>query len=84
MVALSAAVGLRDLVKYWREPVEVMVLGRWAGAVAPGGGEHRSQRMKSMSWQLLVRSEGAVVDSLRQLPLLSWSVMGPATITYSP
>ena len=34
-----------------------------------GGGEQRIHRRKSMSWQDLVSSEGAVVDSLRQLPL---------------
>lgn len=34
-----------------------------------GGGEERSQRSTSISWQDLVRSEGADVDSLRQLPL---------------
>jgi len=47
----------------------VTVVGIWAGLVEPGGGEHRSQRRTSMSWQDFVKREGAVVDSRRQLPL---------------
>lgn len=69
LVAFPAAVGLRDLLKYWSEPVEVTVVGMCAGLVELGGGEHRSQRRRSMSWQDLVRREGAVVDSFRQFPL---------------
>ena len=48
-VAVPAAVGLRDLLKYWREPVEVIEVGMWAGLEEPGGGEQRSQRRTSMS-----------------------------------
>ena len=53
-----------------REPVDVIVEGRCGGVVEgdEGGGVQRSQRRKSMSWQDFVRREGAVVDSLRQLP----------------
>lgn len=68
-VAVPAAVGLRILVKYWRAPDEETVVGMCAGWVESGGGEQRSQRRRSMSWQDLVRREGAVVDSFRQLPL---------------
>lgn len=48
-VAFPAPVGLRDLLKYWREPDELIAVGRWAGAVECGGGEQRSQRRRSMS-----------------------------------
>ena len=40
----------------------------------PGEGEQRSQRRMSMSWQDFARSEGAEVDSLRQLPLFHLSI----------
>jgi hypothetical protein len=60
---------LRVLLKYCTDPDEVTVVGTWAGSVELGGGEQRSQRRKSISWQDLVSSEGAVVDSLRQFPL---------------
>lgn len=48
--------------------------GRWGGCGIPvvgeeGGGEQRSQRRRSMSWQDLVSREGAEVRSRRQLPL---------------
>lgn len=45
--------------------------GRCGGVEAGAleAGVQRSQRRKSMSWQDFVRREGAVVDSLRQLPL---------------
>lgn len=33
-VAVPAAAGLRDLRKYFREPVEVMEVGRWGFVVA--------------------------------------------------
>jgi len=68
-VAVPAAVGLRVLLKYWRAPDEVTVFGICAGWAELGGGEQRSQRRRSISWQDLVRREGAVVDSLRQFPL---------------
>jgi hypothetical protein len=47
------------------------VEGRCGGVVAGAleAGVQRSQRRKSMSWQDFVRRDGAVVDSLRQLPL---------------
>ncbi len=68
-VAFPAAVGLRVLLKYWSEPVEVTAVGICAGLVEFGGGEQRTQSRRSMSWHDLVSSEGAVVDSLRQFPL---------------
>jgi hypothetical protein len=68
-VASPARVGLRDLLKYWRAPVEVIKLGRCGGSVEDGEGEHISQRRRSISWHDLVRREGAEVDSLRQFPL---------------
>ena len=68
-VAPSAAVGFLEGLKKMREPEEVIVEGRCAREVELGAGEQRSQRRKSMSWQDLVRREGAVVDSLRQFPL---------------
>lgn len=50
----------------------MMVSGRWGGLVeSASGGEQRSQRRMSMSWQDLVRREGADVDSLLQFPLFS-------------
>jgi len=69
-VAAAARAGLRCLVKYCKDPEEEIVLGRWAGLVEPGAGEQRSQSRMSISWQDFARSEGAEVDSLRQLPLL--------------
>ena len=39
-------------------------------------GVQSSHSRKSMSWQDLVRSEGADVDSLRQLPLMVLSAIG--------
>lgn len=68
-VALPAALGFRVLLKYCRPPNELTVVGICAGLADPGGGEQRSQRRRSMSWQDFVRREGAVVDSLRQFPL---------------
>lgn len=68
-VAVPAAVGLRVLLKNWRAPDEVTVVGMCAVWVEFGGGEQRSQRRRSTSWQDLVRREGAVVDSFLQLPL---------------
>jgi hypothetical protein len=41
-----------------------------------GGGEQSIQRRRSISWQDLVRREGAVVDSLRQLPLVLLVLQG--------
>jgi hypothetical protein len=61
--------GLRDLLKYCNEPEEVIELGRCAALEEPGGGEQRSQRRISMSWQDFARSDGAEVDSFRQFPL---------------
>lgn len=55
--------------KYFSEPVEVMREGRCGGEVVEEVGVQRSHIRKSMSWQDLVRREGADVDSLRQLPL---------------
>lgn len=49
LVALPAAVGLRVLLKYWRDPEEVTVVGICAGWDELGGGEQRSQRSKSIS-----------------------------------
>ena len=49
--------------------MEVIVVGMCAGFEDLGGGEQRSQSSKSISWQDLVRRDGAVVDSLRQFPL---------------
>lgn len=63
--------GLRVLVKYWREPAELIVLGRCGGWEEIGAGEQRSQRRMSISWHDFASSEGAEVESLRQLPLLS-------------
>jgi hypothetical protein len=70
-VAAPACGGLRALRKKDREPVEDMVEGRCGGVVAGAleAGVQRSQRRKSMSWQDFVRRDGAVMDSLRQLPL---------------
>ena len=48
-MAEPAWVGLRCLVKYWREPEEVIVLGKCGGFEDPGGGEQRSQSRMSMS-----------------------------------
>ena len=68
-MASPAAGGLWSLSKYCKEPEEIMLVGIWAGPLEFGGGEQRSQRRKSISWQDLVSKEGAVVDCLRQLPL---------------
>ncbi len=68
-MAVPAWDGLRDLRKYWRDPEELIVLGKWAGLGEPGAGELRSQRRMSMSWQDFASSAGADVDSFRQLPL---------------
>ena len=68
-VELPAAVGLRALLNNCSEPEEVTELGMWAGVETLGAGEHRSHKRRSISWQDLVRSDGAVVDSFRQLPL---------------
>lgn len=69
-VAVPAATGLRVRVNCCTEPEDVIVSGRWGGAVgSDGGGEQRSQRRRSISWQDFVRRDGAVVDSLRQFPL---------------
>jgi hypothetical protein len=72
-VAGPAAGGLRGLVKNWRAPEEETVEGRWGGFGEFGGGELRSQRRTSMSWQDLVSKDGADVDSFRQLPLFAFS-----------
>jgi hypothetical protein len=69
LVASPAAVGLRVLLKYNKDPDEATVVGTWGGSLEPGAGEQRSHRSRSISWQDLVRREGAVVDSLRQFPL---------------
>ena len=69
LVAFSAAVGFRDLLNCCKAPVDETVVGICAGLSEPVGGEQRSQRRTSISWHDFVRSEGAVVDSLRQFPL---------------
>ena len=74
-MALPAAVGFRVLLKYWRDPDEVTVVGMCAGFEELGGGEQSSQRSKSISWQDFVRRDGAVVDSLRQFPLGAISIL---------
>lgn len=71
LVALPAAVGFRFLLKYRTDPEEDTEVGICGGSLDPAGGEQRSQRRRSISWQDLVSSEGAVVDSLRQFPLKS-------------
>ena len=58
------------MVKYWREPEEVIVAGRCGGVVVVElAGEQRSQRRMSISWQDFANNDGAEVDSFRQLPL---------------
>lgn len=49
------------------EPEDDIELGR-CGRVSVDG-EQRSHKRRSMSWQHFVRSEGADVEVLRQLPL---------------
>jgi hypothetical protein len=68
-VALPASVGFRVLLKYCREPAELIKLGRCAGFDEPSGGEQRSQRRRSISWHDLASNDGAEVASLRQFPL---------------
>jgi hypothetical protein len=61
--------------KNFLDPVDVRKEGKWGSVeVEVGDGEQSIHIRKSMSWQDLVRREGAVVDSLRQLPLLSVSI----------
>lgn len=68
-MAVPAALGLRLLVKYWREPEDDTLEGRCGGLVEFGGGEQRSQRRKSISWHDFVRRDGAALVVLRQFPL---------------
>ena len=68
-MAFPASVGLWALLKYCKEPEELIEVGRCAGLDDPGGGEQRSQYIMSISWHDLVSREGADVDTLRQLPL---------------
>ena len=68
-MAFPASIGLRDFLKYCNEPEELTDVGRWAGFEDPGGGEQRSQRRMSISWQDFANNDGAEVDSFRQLPL---------------
>jgi hypothetical protein len=73
-VALPASFGFLARRKNFLEPVEVMWDGRWGGLSADlKGCVHSIHMRKSISWQDFVRSEGAVVDSLRQFPLFSSS-----------
>jgi hypothetical protein len=69
LVALPATSGFLALRNWLSVPLLAKVLGRCGGSDDPGAGEHSIQRMKSMSWQDLVRREGADVSDRRQLPL---------------
>ena len=68
-VASPAASGFLSFLKNFLDPVEVRKDGRCGSAFVLGGGEHSIHRMKSISWQDFVNSDGAVVDSFRQFPL---------------
>ena len=69
LIAKPAKAGFRDGLKYCKAPVEITREGRCGGFWKLKGCEHSNHRIRSMSWRDFVRSEGAVVDSFRQLPL---------------
>jgi hypothetical protein len=48
-VASPAAIGFLARLKLRSEPLEVILLGKCGGSLAPELGEQRSQRRKSMS-----------------------------------
>ena len=58
--------------KNFLDPVDVRKEGK-CGSVEVEDGEQSIHIRKSISWQDFVRREGAVVDSLRQLPLVDVS-----------
>ena len=70
LVASPARAGFRDGLKYFKDPIDPTYFGKCGGSLESVEEKHSSQRIKSMSWQDLVSNEGAVFDSLRQLPLV--------------
>ena len=68
-MAFPAAVGFRERRNCFSEPVEVTNDGRCGVPEDLGGEEQSIHSSQSMSWHDLVRRDGAVVSSRRQLPL---------------
>lgn len=70
-VAVPAAESLCVCRYRFKRPKDEILEGRCGWSTVDDGyvGEQSSHRRKSMSCEDLVRSEGALTDSLRQLPL---------------
>ena len=68
-MALPAASGFLDFLNKFKDPKLDIYEGRCGKFKLDLHGEHNSQSIKSISWHDFVNKDGAVVDSLRQLPL---------------